>query len=721
MRIEEMRRLTFAGTRAGREAEAGAPARASGHWPRRRWFVVLGVYLLVYVSSLVWRWIPVDQSLVGQAAMSPLALVAAVMAWQASRRVRGSRRTALAWRLVSLALFGQFAGGIAAATYHLLGQSPYPSLADPLYLSFYPLMLAALLAVPHGRRARSQNVRLALDLATTALGVATVMWYVLIAPTARAGGQSTLQMAFSLAYPVADVILIVGVASLLLRGVPESMRRALWLVTAALCMFVIGDVLYAYVTLHGVFADSNALNLTYAVAFALFILAARCQSPADASAARVIRPPGVSWVPYIAVSAGFAVLLVSALSDTPGTTVIAVAATALAVLVIARQLVGQHELLAARNELKTLATTDPLTGLGNRRQLLDDLRRRFQTVTDAQPGLLMLLDLNGFKNYNDTFGHPAGDALLVRLGHALTEAVGVFGGRAYRPGGDEFCVIASDASKRPALEHAASLALSERGKGFTISTAYGSVVIPDDAGDPTEAMRKADNAMYAQKSSGRVSAGRQSADVLLSALIEHHPQLGDHLTGVAELVQAVARRLHVDGDDLARLRNAALLHDIGKIAIPDSIINKPGALDDDEWAFVRRHTLIGERILISAPALRGAARLVRSSHEAFDGSGYPDGLAGDAIPLGSRVIAVCDAFDAMISSRPYSPSKAIDEAVAELRRCAGAQFDPAIVSAFERVMIERARVPTTTAREPAYAEPASGAALLVDCLPTTRL
>ena len=205
------------------------------------------------------------------------------------------------------------------------------------------------------------------------------------------------------------------------------------------------------------------MNVTYAVAFALFILAARCQGPADARRYRsVIKPARVSWMPYIAVAAGFAVLLVSELSGTPGTLVIALAATALAILVSARQLVGQHELVAAQSELETLATTDPLTGLGNRRRLLDDLQRQLDDESaGARPGLLMLLDLNGFKNYNDTFGHPAGDALLVRLGHALTEAVASLGGRAYRPGGDEFCVIVADASERSALEHAASRALSE--------------------------------------------------------------------------------------------------------------------------------------------------------------------------------------------------------------------------------------------------------------------
>src|SRR6185437_8722335 len=127
---------------------------------------------------------------------------------------------------------------------------------------------------------------------------------------------------------------------------------------------------------------------------------------------------------------------------------------------------------------------------------------------------------------------------------------------------------------------------------------------------------------------------------------------------------------------LTQVRHAAALHDIGKVAIPDAIINKPAALSDDEWAFMRRHTLIGERIVAAAPALGGAAALVRASHEAWDGTGYPDALAGTDIPVGARIIAVCDAFDAMIASRPYSPPRSTDEALAELRRCAGSQFDP---------------------------------------------
>jgi two-component system cell cycle response regulator len=308
-----------------------------------------------------------------------------------------------------------------------------------------------------------------------------------------------------------------------------------------------------------------------------------------------------------------------------------------------------------------------------------------------------MFDLNGFKNYNDTFGHPAGDALLLRLGAALAEAVGPLGGRAYRPGGDEFCVIA-DGSRGRAIEQAACRALSEHGEGFSISTAFGSVVIPHDTGDVTEALRKADQAMYAQKHSGRATAGRQSSDVLMRALAERHPDLGEHHDGVAELVEAVGKRFDIAGEELAQLRHAASLHDIGKVAIPDAIITKPARLTDEEWAFMRRHTVIGERILAAAPALGAAARLVRSSHEAWDGSGYPDALAGVEIPLGARIIAVCDSFDAMISNRPYATAMTTQEAVAELRRCAGTQFDAEVVVIFEQVLADRAELPTALRR-----------------------
>jgi diguanylate cyclase (GGDEF)-like protein len=370
----------------------------------------------------------------------------------------------------------------------------------------------------------------------------------------------------------------------------------------------------------------------------------------------------------------------------------------IAMLIVALAMIALAavSLRSARRELEGHASSDALTGLGNRRKLLADLERIVRTARADAPVVLTLFDLNGFKNYNDAYGHPAGDALLSRLGAALAAAVREFDGHAYRQGGDEFCVIAS-AARKGAIELAANRALSEQGEGFTISAAYGSVVLPLDTGDVAEALRKADQAMYAQKYSGRATAGRQSSDVLMRALAERHPDLGDHQNGVAELAEQVGARLGVAGHELAILVHAASLHDIGKVAIPDAIISKPGPLDDEEWRFMRRHTIIGERILAAAPSLGGAAALVRSSHESWDGDGYPDGMAGVEIPLGARIIVICDAFDAMISERPYSKRKSTAEALAELRRCAGTQFDPTIVAVFERVIADRAAAPTATA------------------------
>jgi HD-GYP domain-containing protein (c-di-GMP phosphodiesterase class II) len=165
-----------------------------------------------------------------------------------------------------------------------------------------------------------------------------------------------------------------------------------------------------------------------------------------------------------------------------------------------------------------------------------------------------------------------------------------------------------------------------------------------------------DQRMYAQKTSGRRSPDRQSRDVLLWALQERSPDLAQRHAAVARLVEMVAERLGLPAEERAQLRQAAELHDVGKLGIPEVILHKPGPLNPEEWAFVRRHPLIGERIIGAAPALAAAAKLVRSTHERVDGGGYPDRLIGEQIPLGARIISVCDAFTAMTSPRPTPPS-----------------------------------------------------------------
>jgi diguanylate cyclase (GGDEF)-like protein len=341
----------------------------------------------------------------------------------------------------------------------------------------------------------------------------------------------------------------------------------------------------------------------------------------------------------------------------------------------------RRRMLDAQDALAIVADTDALTGLGNRRRLLTDL----DDAIGEQGSELTLFDLDGFKAYNDAFGHHAGDVLLERLGGRLAAAVGT-NGSAYRLGGDEFCILLAG-DRCPELHARAVAALREQGEAFAIASSYGTVALGECA-SAEEALQLADERMYRHKNGGRASAGQQSKDVLLRALAERYPDLDDHLNGVAEAALQVARALDVPEDQHEGIRQAAELHDIGKVAIPETILHKPAPLDEDEWAFMRQHTIIGERILSAAPGLVSCGRLVRSSHERWDGGGYPDGLRGEEIPLGARIIAVCDAFDAMVTERPYSAAREYQDALAELRRCAGTQFDPVVVAAFDAAMVK---------------------------------
>ena len=195
------------------------------------------------------------------------------------------------------------------------------------------------------------------------------------------------------------------------------------------------------------------------------------------------------------------------------------------------------------------------------------------------------------------------------------------------------------------------------------------------------------------KSGGRTTGEPDSTRaVLLQVLREREPDLHEHLHGVASLAREVARAFGLPAEELDTIVRAAELHDVGKVAVPDAILHKPARLDPAERQIIERHSEVGERILAVAPALRPVARLVRASHERWDGNGYPDGLAGEAIPLGARVVAVCDAFDAMTTDRPYQAGTDADSALEELVRNAGTQFDPAVVAVFARLIVRTHRI-----------------------------
>jgi two-component system, cell cycle response regulator len=335
---------------------------------------------------------------------------------------------------------------------------------------------------------------------------------------------------------------------------------------------------------------------------------------------------------------------------------------------------------ASQRELERLGSTDPLTSLGNRRRLMSELER---VLAEGTPAVLAIFDLDGFKEYNDRFGHAAGDSLLVRLTARLRAAVGTADG-VYRLGGDEFCVLSPDAGREGTAEAVAgwTTCFAESGNGFVISASCGFAEIPVEAGEASAALRLCDRRMYAAKHGRRATAARQTRDVLLAALAARHAELGEHSHSVAGSAEQIAEAMRLTRPEMQEIVYAAELHDVGKVAIPEAILAKPGPLDAGEWEFVRRHSMIGERIVGAASSMRTVARIVRATHERFDGAGYPDRTAGEAIPVGARIVCVCDAYDAMTSPRAYRARRSHRQALAELRRCAGTQFDPEVVRQF---------------------------------------
>jgi two-component system, cell cycle response regulator len=338
------------------------------------------------------------------------------------------------------------------------------------------------------------------------------------------------------------------------------------------------------------------------------------------------------------------------------------------------------------------ALTDTLTGLGNRRRLLEDLEDLLEGSEPGRPRLLVLLDLDGFKAYNDALGHPAGDMLLARLGRELEVAAREAGGSAYRPGGDEFCaLIDDDRDGRRALAAGVGDALWACGEEVTAS--YGQVVLPLEADSPERALQLADRRLYADKSQRRRHAeAREVRDALTEALDGRVPD------GVANLAGRVARAMGLCGEELELVVRAAELHDVGKAAVPEGILENPHSLDEVEKALLRQHTLVGERILSSARPLGPVARIVRAGDERFDGDGYPDGLRGDEIPLGARIVAACESFHSLTGAQPLGRGMSTEVALEELRREAGGRFDPSVVETLASL---------APAREPAAAGGAS--------------
>ena len=585
-------------------------------------------------------------------------------------------RERVAWTVITVAMAWWTFGEIWYAVFQ---PETYPSVADLGFIAFYPLLYVGIVLLLRSR-ARTIGRALWLDGATAALAAGAFGAALVFEQVADVTAGSTSVVVTNLAYPLGDVLLLSAVFGVFaLTGWRPGMRWAL--LGLGVLSTALADSIYLFQSAEGTYVEGTWIDVLWPTALLLIAASAWVNDRTRAGLT-------VEGRPLLAVPAICAVIATGILVYDHFTrlNILAIAlATGTLALVVVRLAMTFRENSRLFELTRQEAITDVLTGLGNRRQLVSDLERRLLSEPVA-PTLLMLFDLDGFKGYNDTFGHPAGDALLARLGTKLAGVPGD-GGTAYRLGGDEFCLLATvgEGEAEPLIDRACD-ALTERGEGFEIGSSFGAVMLPDEATDASHALQVADERLYAQKYSRRGESERTMA-ALLAALSLREPELESQRADVGSLALDVGTALGLRRDELDELERAAQLHDLGKLAVPDEILHKPEPLDEREWGFVRQHTIVGERILRASPALRSVAGVVRSSHENWDGSGYPDGLAGDDIPLAARIIRVCSAYVAMISDRPYRAALTEEEALNELMRLAGMEFDPTAV----RVFVARVR------------------------------
>src|SRR3954452_275814 len=352
-------------------------------------------------------------------------------------------------------------------------------------------------------------------------------------------------------------------------------------------------------------------------------------------------------------------------------------------------------------QMRHLAEHDPLTGLRNRRGLQEHIDAEIARTGSVA---VIVCDLDNFKRVNDALGYVQGDEALRRFAAVLSEA----GGLAARLGGEEFALVfggrAEDEAMAIAERLRAAVPAAFADFPWPLTTSVGVAVSGPGAETASLVLRAATRAVFGAKRLGRdrcVVYHAEALEALLGSL-EEEGDTGEQLAAamllaetldlrevstarhsqtVGRYAEGIARALGLSVDRVQRIRAAGVLHDIGKLGVADAVLKKPGALTDEEWAEMRRHPELGARILDHAN-LRDISGWVLAHRERIDGRGYPHGLAGEAIPLEARILAVADAYEAMTADRPYRDALGHDAARAELERCAGSQFDPDIVSAF---------------------------------------
>jgi diguanylate cyclase (GGDEF)-like protein/putative nucleotidyltransferase with HDIG domain len=607
------------------------------------------------------------------------------------------------------------------------GKAPYPSIADYLFLCGYGfLVLASALLVRFSRGEIIRRLRYFFDALVASVTVVLPIWLFILKPQIAGFSGSGSELLFIVIYPCLDAVILTLLFLSVFSFKKQPWSRTEIFFALAMGTFFLADFLYNQLELttgYDVTTMSSLVpDLSWMTGYLLMTLAFVSFDAADSAGASDARDTltfsasrELTWIdvfsPVISLILGtFLVYYSRFWMDDRLTETILLGASAFIISVV---LFRNGILILENRTLATIALRDPLTGIFNHRYFQEELDREIErSRREGTIFSVIVIDIDEFAILNNTLGHQAGDGVLMKFGELLASAARRYDTPA-RLGGDEFGLVLPGADADEAFRLAQRLresCSSAYKGGFEVTFSAGIAEFPAHGETKEELLRKADTALYWAKYNGknmatvydeglrflspdeRIEKIKEQAylntvKALASAVDTRDQYTQFHSRNVAVLSSLLAQKLGLPKEEVKMVEIAALLHDVGKIGITDNILKKDGPLDETEMAEIREHPVLAARILNSGN-LRKLVPWIRSHHERWDGSGYPDGLAGTDIPLQSRIIAVCDAYDAMVSERHYRGALDRETALAIIESEAGKQFDPDIARAFVAMMRE---------------------------------
>ena len=705
-----------------------------------------GFLFVLAFSSLYLAWLVFDRSpettrqLFGDLMGPATGFIA--FGWSLSGGRAGYRhRRFLSANLISLGLLCYAVGdGVWCYYEQVLHQSPFPSYADVGYFSSTVSLITGILLTPRRKVRAGLRGRVLLDALMIMAAFVTFSWYFTLGPTVIGADGSVLAKVLTTAYPLLDLVMLFCVLVITAHSSEAKILGVRRLLCLGLISFVAADYAFAYVSLKTTYTtgaiDAGWVTANLLIGFGAHRLrrvAHLDEGEGDASASAT----PVLWrslLPYALFPAVIALVAYVWRSNVTGVLAegVYIGAAVLMGLIVVRQVFAIVEnsrlyryLQEAYHELEAMVALDAMTGLSNHRAFQERFRKELEKSQESgQPLTLLLLDVDRFKQYNDSFGHPAGDEALRMVATILKSNVRPRD-LAARYGGEEFAVILPRTDAEAGAVVAEAIRAACEATTFPCRPVTVSIGLVAGVGGEVGALiESADQALYAAKNGGRNrvsrfeagsselpegwsvavgTRGRKWSQELLSqpagpllrtmlamlnlhgAEVERHPDRAVRFCLRLAEEAASQGKLSLTDSEASDLHLGALLHDVGKVGVPDAILNSPGALSEAAWKIVRQHPVRGAELLQDLPEFAGAMPIVRSHHERWDGTGYPDGLAGDAIPIGARIFALADAMDAMWSDRPHRAALTLPDIQDEIRRMSGTQFDPSLVEVFMSV------------------------------------